>query len=188
MALIYAAAALGAVLFCASLVLLQKKSAPPQAGALAVLREAPVTVIFAPFLLAVAILLVAARQMDISVGGAGDSAVLMTAALVLVCAAGSGYILLFTYVRRAVAYPDRLELQSALGKTHSVRWQDIVEVKTTVTSKRVTPVSYTHLGDVELCAGNSEGVFPHTVQRAFAFGDKQAHRFPDEQDFGRHGQ
>ena len=55
MALIYAAAALGAVLFCASLVLLQKKSAPPQAG-----------------------------------------------------------------------------------KTHSVRWQDIVEVKTTVTSKRVT--------------------------------------------------
>ena len=138
MALIYAAAALGAVLFCASLVLLQKKSAPPQAGALAVLREAPVTVIFAPFLLAVAILLVAARQMDISVGGAGDSAVLMTAALVLVCAAGSGYILLFTYVRRAAAYPDRLELQSALGKTHSVRWQDIVEVKTTVTSKRVT--------------------------------------------------
>ncbi|MFR8664325.1 MAG: hypothetical protein ACLVEL_02120 [Ruthenibacterium sp.] len=138
MALIYAAAALGAVLFGASLVLLQKKSAPPQAGALAVLREAPVTVIFAPFLLAVAILLVAARQMDISVGGAGDSAVLMTAALVLICAAGSGYILLFTYVRRAVAYPDRLELQSALGKTHSVRWQDIVEVKTTVTSKRVT--------------------------------------------------
>ena len=97
MALIYAAAALGAVLFCASLVLLQKKSAPPQAGALGVLREAPVTVIFAPFLLAVAILLVAARQMDISVGGAGDSAVLMTAALVLVCAAGSGYIcLLYT--------------------------------------------------------------------------------------------
>ena len=138
MALIYAAAALGAVLFGASLVLLQKKSAPPQAGALGVLREAPVTVIFAPFLLAVAILLVAARQMDISVGGAGDSAVLMTAALVLICAAGSGYILLFTYVRRAVAYPDRLELQSALGKTHSVRWQDIVEVKTTVTSKRVT--------------------------------------------------
>ena len=41
-------------------------------------------------------------------------------------------------MRRAVAYPDRLELQSALGKTHSVRWQDIVEVKTTVTSKRVT--------------------------------------------------
>ena len=59
MTLIYAAAVAGAALFCASLVLLQKKSAPPQAGALAVLREAPVTVIFAPFLLAVAILLVA---------------------------------------------------------------------------------------------------------------------------------
>ena len=29
---------LGALAFCASLVLLQKKSAPPQAGALAVLR------------------------------------------------------------------------------------------------------------------------------------------------------
>ena len=103
MALIYAAAVAGAALFCASLVLLQKKSAPPQAGALAVLREAPVTVIFAPFLLAVAILLVVARQMDVSVGGAGESAVWMTAALVLLCAAGSGYILLFTYVRRAVA-------------------------------------------------------------------------------------
>ena len=134
MALIYAAAVAGAALFCASLVLLQKKSASPQAGALAVLREAPVTVIFAPFLLAVAILLVVARQMDVSVGGA----VWMTAALVLLCAAGSGYILLFTYVRRAVAYPDRLELQSALGRTRSVRWQDIIEVKTAVTSKRVT--------------------------------------------------
>lgn len=132
MALIYAAAVAGAALFCASLVLLQKKSASPQAGALAVLREAPVTVIFAPFLLAVA------RQMDVSVGGAGESAVWMTAALVLLCAAGSGYILLFTYVRRAVAYPDRLELQSALGRTRSVRWQDIIEVKTAVTSKRVT--------------------------------------------------
>ena len=33
MALIYAAAVAGAALFCASLVLLQKKSAPPQAGA-----------------------------------------------------------------------------------------------------------------------------------------------------------
>lgn len=138
MALIYAAAVAGAALFCASLVLLQKKSAPPQAGALAVLREAPVTVIFAPFLLAVAILLVVARQMDASVGGAGESAVWMTAALVLLCAAGSGYILLFTYVRRAVAYPDRLELQSALGRTRSVHWQDIIEVKTAVTSKRVT--------------------------------------------------
>lgn len=115
-----------------------KEIAPPQAGALAVLREAPVTVIFAPFLLAVAILLVVARQMDVSVGGAGESAVWMTAALVLLCAAGSGYILLFTYVRRAVAYPDRLELQSALGRTRSVRWQDIIEVKTAVTSKRVT--------------------------------------------------
>ena len=31
MALIYAAAVAGAALFCASLVLLQKKSAPPQA-------------------------------------------------------------------------------------------------------------------------------------------------------------
>ena len=132
MALIYAAAVAGAALFCASLVLLQKKSAPPQAGALAVLREAPVTVIFAPFLLAVAILLVVARQMDVSVGGAGESAVWMTAALVLLCAAGSGYM------RRAVAYPDRLELQSALGRTRSVRWQDIIEVKTAVTSKRVT--------------------------------------------------
>ena len=68
----------------------------------------------------------------------GESAVWMTAALVLLCAAGSGYILLFTYVRRAVAYPDRLELQSALGRTRSVRWQDIIEVKTAVTSKRVT--------------------------------------------------
>ena len=135
MALIYAAAVAGAALFCASLVLLQKKSAPPQAGALAVLREAPVTVIFAPFLLAVAILLVVARQMDVSVGGAGESAVWMTAALVPLCAAGSGYILLFTYVRRAVAYPDRLELQSALGRTRSVRWQDIIEVKTAVQTR-----------------------------------------------------
>ena len=48
------------------------------------------------------------------------------------------FALLFTYVRRAVAYPDRLELQSALGRTRSVRWQDIIEVKTAVTSKRVT--------------------------------------------------
>ncbi len=86
------------------------------------------TVIFAPFLLAVAILLVVARQMDVSVGGAGESAVWMTAALVLFVCGRQRVHSAVHYVRRAGAYPTGWE-QSALGRTRSVRWQDIIEVE-----------------------------------------------------------
>ena len=51
----------------------------------------------------------------------------------------------------------------------------------------IVPQAAHAYGNVEFCAGNGKGVFPHAVQRAFAFGNEQAHRFPDKQYFGRHG-
>lgn len=163
MTLVLAAALLGGVLFCASLVLVAKNAKKPDKSALAVLREAPVTVIFSPFLLAVAVLVAVARALDPTVGGEGVQAVWMTAALVLICAAGAGFVLLFTYVRRAVAYPDRLEVRDVLGRTRTLAWKEITEVRTSVTSKRVT----LRAGSLTVSLNGDPSVYRDFVQQLY---------------------
>lgn len=139
------------VLLIAALILIQKRSVSPLAGALAVVQEAGVTALLGFLCMGLAYFLLAAKFYQPDMAGTGAKSYWFIALFALVCTLVGVFTLLYTYVKKGVAYPDRLMLVSALGSVKEMDWHEVQQVKVPMLSRRVTfktqGGSYTVYGD-----------------------------------------
>lgn len=125
-------------LLAATLFLIQKRRVSPLAGALAVVQEAGITALLGFLCMGLAYFLLLCKYYQPSLAGTDQKSYWFIALFALVCALIAAFTLLYTYVKKGVAYPDRLMLVSALGGVREVNWSEVCQVKVPLLSRRVT--------------------------------------------------
>lgn len=105
---------------------------------LAIVREIPETLIFGVMLIAAGYALLIAKLLDPSVAGQDESSYNFVAVLAAVCGLSGVQTILTTFLKRAVAYPDKFVVTNPFGLKKEIPWNAVTEVKTVPLSLRVT--------------------------------------------------
>lgn len=78
------------------------------------------------------------KYIDPATGGTDLTSYKFIAVFALICAVCGYEILLYAYVKKVVAYEDRIVYYNSLGVKKEIYWNNITEVKILVLSKRAT--------------------------------------------------
>ncbi|MGI6622791.1 MAG: hypothetical protein GX227_05490 [Clostridiaceae bacterium] len=121
-----------------SIVLIVRKRYRKDGRELAIVSEIPETMVFGCMLVIVGYALLLAKYYNPSVAGNDLSSYNFVAILAAICGISGSQILLSTFVKKAVAYPDRFVVITMFGFKREFSWRSVTEVKTTPISLRVT--------------------------------------------------
>jgi|GEM_PF-963824 len=105
---------------------------------LAIVSEIPETMFFGCMLVIVGYALLLSKYYDPSVAGTDPSSYNFVAVLALICGISGSQTLLSTFVKKAIAYPDRFVVITMFGYKREFSWKSVTEVKTTPMLLRVT--------------------------------------------------
>ena len=105
---------------------------------LAIVSEIPETMLFGCMLVVAGFSLLAAKYYDPSIAGTDQVSYNFVAVLAAICGISGGQILLMTFVKKAIAYPDRFVIINMFGLKKEFSWKSVTEVKTIPLSLRVT--------------------------------------------------
>jgi len=78
------------------------------------------------------------KSIDSTIGGTDLTSYKFVATFALICAMCGYEVLLFAYMKKVIAYEDRIECYNQLGIKKVIYWNKITEVKVSVLSKRAT--------------------------------------------------
>lgn len=137
MMLLYVSAAVCVLALAAVGVLLRVRRYPLNGQEKAVVREAGVTAMLGYLCFLLAGFLLCGKLADPTLGGAQPSSYSLLAALAALCAVTGGFVLLWCYMKKSVAYADRLVQVSWLGRTREIRWSEVQQVKVPMMSRTV---------------------------------------------------
>lgn len=133
--ILYASMAAAVALLAATAVL--TACSQPKDKGLACLGETWMTAVLGLMLVAMGFAVCAMKLIDPTVGGEEESSYLFVAGFNLVCQLLGCFALLFTYVKKVIAFEDHLLVISTFGKDREVLWKDIVKVEKAVTSRTI---------------------------------------------------
>lgn len=126
------------VVIIGGIFLLKYKNVKKTGDTLAVLQEASVTALLGIFSMALAYCLLIMKIIDPSMAGNDGMSYLFIAVFAFVCALLGTFVILWTFLKNAIAYKDKLLLVSFFGTQREMRWCDVKQVKVPMLSKKIT--------------------------------------------------
>ena len=132
---IYASIALSLVLLAGTAVIAVRSQ--PRDYGLVCLRETWLTTVLALMLIALGLAVCAMKLIDPSLAGEEADSWWFAAGFNLVCQVLGDFTLLFALSKKVVAFADRIETISVLGKRREVAWEDVVRVEKAPMSRSV---------------------------------------------------
>ena len=134
MVLLILSAVVSVVVIIGGIVLTVRRQPKKEDGVVVVMREPLVNLMMPVMLIALCGTLV---YLALSPYGT-DMPLDVVAGTVIMCALVGTYGILFTLLKQAVAYNDKLVVANLLGKCNTIRWDEITSVKTRPMTKKVT--------------------------------------------------
>lgn len=135
MMLLYVSAGVCLLALAAVGVVLRVRRYPLDGREKAVVSEAGVTAMLGYLCFLLAGFLVCGKFADPTLGGTQPGSYSLLAALAALCGVTGGFVLLWSYMKKSVAYADRLVQVSWLGRTREIRWSDVQQVKVPMMSR-----------------------------------------------------
>lgn len=115
------------------------RSQPEKDGrALVIVSEIPETSVMGGMLVLVGFWLLTAKLYDPSIAGTDTYSYNFVAILAAICAISGSQIMLTTFVKKAIAYPDKFVIINLFGLKTEFSWKSVTEIKTIPLSLRVT--------------------------------------------------
>lgn len=119
------------------IVIILTRKPRPTGGEIVVLREAPVTFIMAVLLIFLSCGVLVMKFMGHPVGGSNVTSYQFCAWFGFVCMLIGVYALFYTFVKKVLAYEDRMIIVNLLGYRKTVYWEDVTHVKTNRLSRQL---------------------------------------------------
>lgn len=126
------------VIIIVGIFLLKYKNVKKTNDTLAVLQEASVTAWLGIFSIVLAYCLLVMKLIDPGMTGNDSASYLFIAVFAFICSLLGTFVILWTFLKNAIAYRDRLLLVSFLGTKREMKWNDVNQVKVPMLSKRIT--------------------------------------------------
>jgi UDP-N-acetylmuramyl pentapeptide phosphotransferase/UDP-N-acetylglucosamine-1-phosphate transferase len=121
--------------------LITKKNPKRQEKELLRLSETKFTAVMGGILIVVGFSLPLMKMIEPARGGSDMNSYLIAALLSLLCGVSGSGILLFSMLKKIIACEDKLVVVSLFGKTFSMPWKDITEIKLKPLSSKATFIS-----------------------------------------------
>lgn len=141
MSLIYISAVLCTALFVLVGIWIKHKQPERTGGELARVAEIPETGIMGVLLALLAYFLLLAKFFDPSTAGTDETSYRFVAGFAVICAMAASEVLLAAFVKKAIAYEDKLVYIRSFGANSTMRWADITQVKVSTLGRKVTFVA-----------------------------------------------
>lgn len=135
MILLYISAAVCLLVLAAVGLVLRTRRYPLNGREKAVVREAGVTAMLGYLCFLLAGFLLCGKLADPTLGGSEPGSYSLLAGIAALCALTGGFVLLWSYMKKSVAYTDRLVQVSWLGRTREMRWEAVQQVKVPMMSR-----------------------------------------------------
>ena len=132
---LYASLALSAAILIAAAVLIARNQ--PSDKGLACLCETWMTAVLGGMLVLIGIAACIMKLIDPAVAGEEQDSYLAVAGINVVCQGLGAFCLLFTFVKKVIAFDDHVLTISTFGKRREVLWKDIVKAEKPVLSRAV---------------------------------------------------
>lgn len=129
------------IVIMGGIILLKFKNVKKTDDTLAVLQEASFTALLGIFSMALAYCLLIMKIIDPSMAGNDGMSYLFIALFAFICALSGTFVILWTFLKNAIAYKDKLLLVSFLGTQREMRWCDVNQIKVPMLSKKITFVT-----------------------------------------------
>lgn len=150
----YISIAISVLIICIGIFLIMKKNKYDTENVLAVVTEVKATMVLAVMCAVVALFINISKIMDSSIAGNSPSSYYFTAIFGILAALITVYLIAWTYLKKVIAYSDKVEFISVFGQKDEMKWKDVRTVKTVMLSKKsvfkTDTDSFSVLGDMKM--------------------------------------
>ncbi|NLJ41644.1 MAG: hypothetical protein GX352_08565 [Clostridiales bacterium] len=137
MYLIYASMVICTALFILTAVWIKLKKPKRTDRELVRVSEVPETAIMGAMLLLFTYFILLAKYFDPSVGGSDDTSYRFVSAMAVIAALVASEIFLTVFVKKVIAYEDKVEYIQAFGIKSTIPWSEIIKIKVPVIGKKI---------------------------------------------------
>jgi hypothetical protein len=138
MPILLISAVIAIAVILSAIVLIRVRQPKQQEGELLRLAETSFTAVMAVMMIALAFFILYMKFNNSSLGGTGSTSYYFVAGFAVLCATAGSGILLFTFLKKIIAFEDRVASVSIFGEIDELRWNEITEVKVTPLSNKIT--------------------------------------------------
>lgn len=126
------------VLIAATIILLAIRQPKKQDGELLRLSEPTVTAVMGVMMIAMGFSILYMKSVNATIAGTDLTSYLFVGGFAVVCVAISCGTLFFTFLKKIIAFEDKVVFVTISGQLKELRWIDITEVKVPILSNKVT--------------------------------------------------